>query len=213
MEKFVSNPGIAVKNIKNVGEMIKEGSIDRDVAGASFGYFKSLKRDACNPSGEMIKALLNEVYNQFHIEKTESFREKAEENGGFRQKKLKAVQKVYEPLKLSLEKCKVGYPKTDRSENRENSSKSSRFEANFEENSSISTLPALDFFNHPQNFLEDPKEQKKLSNDASEKLKAEMESKFNKDCKNALLQKFFKKNGKDIGSIFDTKSIRKEILS
>lgn len=212
MDKFLANPGIAVKTIKTLPFLLKDEHVDKgnfyiEKIAVSFYYYKTVKDTPTSPQNELIKSLLTEIYGLFGLLQTSNDAYKPDENENPKANDKTKVQKNPESLKIPQRTRKILSTKQEKEpENMDFSltSPSLSHVQNAEDSAlafveyveSVQKSPEhldefglLNPFMCPENHIKKSPSPKKLDQS--------MDYSYHKDCKNILLEKFFRKNGRE----------------
>lgn len=221
MEKFLGNPGIAVKSIKNIPFLLKEENVDKgklyiESIGASFFYLKASKDSSASPQNELIKALLIEIYALFSLNLNELPKGKHEETTfiSISDKKPKTNKENVKKNQGNMKNFNIKQDKDIENFKFPTTSPSQQYSAQIVEDSTpalrvpIKTTPksseslenafiaAIKFPEHVGAGSLDI--ECYCKNEPSPKNDISMDYSYHKGCKNILLEKFFRKNGKEL---------------
>ncbi|OMJ89422.1 hypothetical protein SteCoe_8421 [Stentor coeruleus] len=220
MEKFLSNPGIVVKSIKSIPFLLKEENVDKgkfyiESIGVSYFYLKASKDYSSTPQIELIRSLLIEIYSLFSLNLNELPKDKREET--FIKIFDAKPQTNKENIKTSQGNKKNYNIKQDKDIDNFKFLTTSTLQENNAQNVEDSTLAlklpvkttpksseslenafiaAIKFPEHAATASLDIENCYK--NEPSPKNDVSMDYSYHKDCKNILLEKFFRKNGKEL---------------
>ncbi|OMJ68991.1 hypothetical protein SteCoe_33399 [Stentor coeruleus] len=207
MDKFLSNPGIAVKTIKNLPFLLKDEYVDKEKIVVSFYYYKTCKDTPITRQNELIRSLLIEIYVLFNLIQTSNDTYKTDENENPKPSLKTKTKKNLENIKSPKRTRKILSTKQEKESQSVDFSIVSS-DINNKQNTEDSAFTFVEYVEAVQKAPEKIEEimlfepyvdiknyiKKTLS---PKKLDLSMDYSYHKDCKNTLLEKFFRKNGRE----------------
>lgn len=201
LQRIVKNPGLAVRKVKEISELVKANSFDLgkiyiETVGASFKYFYSVQEYSKSESNTLIISLLGAVYEHFDLKNFETA--KSLKKSSLSIGKIRNTTKAIIPLRAKNIEKALGEPKNKVVEDNTTGISS---ENSFCEGSLKKSLRA-------SAKLLSEKEILKGHEIISRTYGVDEEYQANRSCKNILLKQFFEKNGNGlIGPLFQTSKV------